>query len=58
MTHPVNKDIPKEHILQDTEQVPIKYQLSTDQVIIDEKIEPIPSVNNTLTKRLFYSKNG
>ena len=58
VTHPVNKDIPKEHILQDTEQVPIKYQLSTDQVIIDEKIEPIPSVNNTLTKRLFYSKNG
>ena len=58
VTHPVNKDIPKEHILQDTEQVPIKYQLSTDQVIIDKQIEPIPSVDNTLTKRLFYSKNG
>jgi hypothetical protein len=65
VTPQVEDDTPKEDILQDTEQVPTNDQLSADQVIIDEQIEPTPSVDKgpivttELPKRLTYTnRNG
>jgi len=65
VTPQVEDDTPKEDILQDTDQVPTNDQLSTDQVIIDEQIEPTPSVDKApivtteLPKRLTYTnRNG